>query len=207
MARKKSVKLAAKRFRGNVQEITNFFQQTSGLPATHHIWCTEYAIIRLYREFEIMMLSTLVGAINNDNATLSQTLGFNFPKHMSEDVCTYLIIGTGYFDFKGRDGLIQIVKSFVPDTHYLSNILKSPQYKDSLEKLSALRNFATHDSNKAKKSATKATQSERFGSVGTWLKREERFEILCDNLTKLAHDIEKNPHIRHLCKEVGATRG
>lgn len=42
------------------------------------------AIIRLYRAFEILMLDALVGAINNDTETVSNTLGLiNFAAHES----------------------------------------------------------------------------------------------------------------------------
>ena len=191
MPRKKSVKLSAKRFIEAVDRIQEFFDKTSGLQEEIHSWCTEYAVIRLYTEFEVMMLSALVGAINNDTATLSQTIGFDFPRHLSQDVCTYMIVGTGYFDFKGRDGLIQIVKQYVPDTHYLVAIVKDPDYKDSLEQLSALRNLAAHLSNKAKKAAVKAIGGEKIGSAGKWLRRQERFKSLCDSLKKLARDVDR----------------
>jgi hypothetical protein len=191
MPRKKSVKLAAQRFSEAADIILEFFEKTQGLQEEFHSWCTDYAVIRLYFEFEVLMLSTLVGAINNDTETLSQSLGFDFPKHMSQDVCTYLIIGTGYFDFKGRDGLIQLIKAYVPDAHYLVAIVKDAQYKDSLEQLSALRNFAAHQSAKAKKAAIKAIGGERIASSGSWLRRQDRFKTLCESLKKLAHDIEK----------------
>lgn len=191
MPRKKSVKLSAQKFAEATDNIFDFFEKTEGLQEDFHAWCTEYAVIRLYWEFEVLMLSTLVGAINNDTDTLSQSLGFDFPKHMSQDVCTFLIIGTGYFDFKGRDGLIQILKSFVPDSHYLCGIVKDSQYRDALEQLSALRNFGAHQSAKAKKAAIKAIGGERIGSAGSWLRSQGRFKKLCDSLKKLARDIEK----------------
>jgi hypothetical protein len=191
MPRKKSVKLAAQRFIKATEEVLDFFQKTAGLKEEFHSWCTDYSVIRLYQEFEAMMLSALTGAINNDTTTLSQSVGLDFPKHLSEDVCTYLIVGTGYFDFKGRDGLIQIIKSYVPDSHYLVAIIKDPAYKDTLERLSALRNFSAHESKKAKKAAVKAIGGEKLGSAGSWLKRQDRFLNLCSSLKALAHDVEK----------------
>jgi hypothetical protein len=191
MPRKKSVKRAAKHFIKQTDKVVEFFQRTKGLQADYHSWCTEYAVIRLYGEFEVLMLSTLVGAINNDTETLSQSVGFDFPKHMSQDVCTYLIIGTGYFDFKSRDGLIKVIREFVPETHYLCEVVKNSAYKDSLEQLSALRNYATHQSTKAKKAALKATGADRLKSAGVWLRGQDRFIGLCDTFKKLANEIEK----------------
>jgi hypothetical protein len=195
MARKKSVKKAAEKFIKAVEEIEDFFQGTAALRENLTIWCAEYAVIRLYCEFEVLMLSTLVGAVNNDSTRISQMTGFKFPKHMSEDLCTYMIIGAGYFDFKGREGLLQTAKKYVAEDHYLYPILKDKKYKAPLEQLSALRNFVSHRSEKAKKAAIKATEAERLKSAGAWLRKQNRFEELCKSIKKLAQSIErKAPH-------------
>lgn len=191
MPRKKSVKLAAQSFAESVGSIYEFFDGTKGLQEEFRSWCADYAVIRLYLKFEKLMLSALTGAINNDTDTLSESVGLNFPKHLSQDVCTYLIIGNGYFDFKGRDGLIQTVRKFVPENHYLVGIIKDAQYKDALEQMFSLRNFAAHRSEKSKKAAIKAIGGEKIGSAGSWLRRQDRFKNLCDLLKKLASDIEK----------------
>ena len=118
MPKKKSIKLSAQRFQTAADEVAEYVAKTAGLKDEFHTWCVDYAIIRLYRAFEVLMLDAIAGAINNDARTISSTVGFDFPTHLSIPVCRYLIVGTGYFDFKGRDGLIATVKEFVPDTHY-----------------------------------------------------------------------------------------
>lgn len=136
------------------------------------------------------MLDTLVGAINNDTATVSAQKGITFPKHLSDEVCEYIITGGGYFDFKGRDGLIKLLKKFVPDTHFLPSIVKKAAYKSDLEQLSTLRNFAAHDSAQSRRAAKEATGQERLRSAGAWLKRQGRFTKLVESLKKLADEIE-----------------
>lgn len=190
MPRKKSIKKAAKIFTDAAKEVHDFFDKTSGLKEDYHCWCTDYALIRLYREFETLMLDALAGAINNNASTISSTAGFDFPKHMSESVCRYLVIGTGYFDFKGRDGLIKTVKEFVPENHYLVTIVKDAKYKDALERLSALRNFSAHNSEKSKSAAINAIGGEKIGSAGSWLRKQDRFKNICESLKELAADIE-----------------
>jgi hypothetical protein len=190
MPKKKSIKLSASEFRNAADEIQAFVEKTEGLKDEYHNWCADYAVIRLYREFETLMLDTIAGAINNDVATISSKVGFTFPTHMSLAVCRYLVIGTGYFDFKGRDGLIAIAKEFIPDNHYLVDILKDAKFKDELEHLSALRNLAAHESEKARSAAIKAIGGEKIGSAGSWLKRQGRFKMLCDTLKALADEIE-----------------
>jgi len=153
-------------------------------------WLHNYAVIRLYREFEGLMLSTLIGAINNDTATLQETTGIEFPKHLTDEICEFLITGTGYFDFKGRSGLIKTIKSFVPEAHYLLTAVKKPAYRPALDQLSALRNFAAHESYPSKRAALEAIEGERIASSGAWLKRQGRFATLVASLKALATEIE-----------------
>jgi hypothetical protein len=191
MPKKKSIKLAAKRFVSRIEEIEKFFANTVALQDEYNEWCADYAVILLYREFEGLMLKTIVGAVNIDTETLFESSGVKFPKHLSEDVCTYLVIGTGYFDFKGRDGLLKTIRKFVPKTHYLYTTVKNAKYKDALEQLSALRNYAAHDSEGAKRAVLLATKAAKIGSAGAWLRVGGRFEDIASSLKKLAGRIKK----------------
>ena len=136
------------------------------------------------------MLTSLVVAINNDTTTISSRAGLDFPKHLSDEVCEYLVVGTGYFDFRGRDGLIREVQKFVPANHYLVPIIKKPQYKTSIERLCALRNFAAHGSAVAKKSAMASVGVHRMATAGAWLKGQGRLQAIVAPLKLLAADIE-----------------
>jgi len=191
MPRKKSVKHSAQVFRAAANDITTFLTAASvGQTDQHVSWLHNYGIIRLYREFESMVLDALVGAINNDTATVSGTTGINFPKHLTDEVCEFLITGSGYFDFKGRSGLIKTLKGFVPANHYLVDTIKRKTYEDALERLSALRNFAAHESAPSKRAALKAIGGKRIESSGAWLKRGGRFQTIVDRLKALAAEIE-----------------
>jgi hypothetical protein len=191
--RKKSIKLAAQNFRSNVDEIIQFTTRalrSAGLTDQDQSWCFDLAIIRLYREFEDLMLSCLVALINNDSTTFSQHKRREFPKHMNVEICEYLICGDGYFDFAGRDGLIKTIKNFVPSNHWLPKIVGDAAYRGTLEKLSALRNFAAHDSSVSKKRALQAIGQQRMSSSGAWLKKQNRFTAICNSLKDMAQKIE-----------------
>ena len=193
MPRKKSIKKSAQEFKLQADAISTFLMTVSlNLSEQHISWLYNYAIIRLYREFEILMLHVLIGAINNDTTILTSTTGISFPKHLSDEVCQFLIIGTGYFDFKGRDGLVKTLKKFVPDDHYVMTIVKKSDYKDALEKLFALRNFAAHESVPSKKAVLNALGQKRIHSSGAWLKQKCRFDTIKDKLNDLASEIEQN---------------
>lgn len=191
MPRKKSVKHSAQLFRKAADDIVDFLARVSANQSDQHVsWLHNYGIIRLYREFEVLVLDALVGAINNDTATVSATTGIEFPKHLTDEVCEFLITGTGYFDFKGRSGLIKTLKEFVPANHYLVTCVKKVAYTDALERLSALRNFAAHESAISKRAALAAIGGQRIESSGAWLKCEDRFQAIVDHLKTLATDIE-----------------
>jgi hypothetical protein len=190
MPRKKSVRLAARWFQSKADELAAFASNASShLSAEHQSWAYEYAIIRLYREFELLMLEGIVGAINNDTETFSSNVGIPFPTHLTDEVCEYLVLGAGYFDFKGRDGLIRQLRRFVPETHYLVTLARKIKYKKSLEQLSGLRNFAAHDSYQSKKAALEAVGLDRIGSAGSWLKRQGRFEQIVLRLKELSQEL------------------
>lgn len=191
MPRKKSVKRSAQDFRAAAVEITEFLATASNGQTDEHVsWVHNYAIIRLYREFESLVLDALVGAINNDTGTISSTTGVKFQTHLSAKVCEFLITGTGYFDFKSRDGLIQTLKKFVPKTHYLVTTVKKDDYKHALEQLSALRNYAAHGSDQSKRRALNAIGGKGISSSGAWLKRESRFQIIVDRLKAFATELQ-----------------
>jgi hypothetical protein len=193
MPRKKSVKHSAQVFCNAADDIAEFLTKISANQSDQHVsWLYDYGIIRLYREFESLVLHLLVGAINNNTATISATTGIEFPKHLTDEVCTFLIKHTGYFDFKGRSGLIKTLQKFVPDDHDLVTSVKKNVYKQAIERLSALRNFATHESPTSKRAALTAIGGKRIGSSGAWLKREDRFQTIVDSLKSLATEIERS---------------
>lgn len=191
MPRKKSIKGSADWFISCADEIETFLSTVSqGQTAEHISWLHNYASIKLYRIFESFVLDCLIGAINNDTAALSGKSGITFPKHLTDEVCEYIITGQGYFDFKGRDGLIQVVKKYVPDTHYLLVTIKQQKYKEGLEHLCALRNYAAHESFKSKKAALDALGANRIGTTGSWLKRQGRYVWLSGKMKDLAAEVK-----------------
>lgn len=191
MPKKKSVKKCSQQFRDHADEVVEFAKESdAALGKKHTSWAYDYAVIRLYREFESLVFDALVGAINNDTSTISSRTGYSFPDHLNQDVCRYLIVGSGYFDFRGRDGLIKTIKGFVPDDHYLLTVVKKQNYKLALERLTGLRNFAAHASQQSKNSALAATSQERMSSAGAWLKVQNRLPELVNRLKELAQEIE-----------------
>ena len=176
-----------------MDEILAFTQRANAGPSLTDMdesWAHDLAIIRVYREFEDLMLSCLVALINGDSTTFSAHKKRDFPDHMNVEVCEYLICGDGYFDFAGRSGLISTIKKIVPAAHWLPTIVSDAAYRAALDKLSALRNFAAHDSAVSKKRALEAIGQERMSSSGAWLKKQNRLDVICASLKAMPQRIE-----------------
>jgi len=189
--RKKSIKKAAEAFEKDVEAMKEYLDAICEIDLSDEevTWCHDYAIIRLYRVFEGFILSSLVASINNDTKQLAASTGVEFPKHLTDEVCEYIIVKDGYFEFRGRDGLIKTAKRYLPETHFIVTHIKKATYKDALERLSGLRNFAAHESPTSKRAALKAIGAKRLSASGAWLKKQERFKKLADKLCVLTKDI------------------
>lgn len=193
MPRKKSGKKAAREFRSTVTRIEVFTREieAAGLGDRAVTWAYEAALIKTAVAFEHLMLHCIVTAINNDTKTISDQTGIAFPKHLTDEVCEYLVTGGGFFNFRGRNDLIKTVKGYVPDDHWLLGAVKQIRYKEPLDKMIALRNFAAHESPASKRKALQTIRIKRIGSAGAWIKRQRRFFDITSALRKLACDIEE----------------
>jgi len=191
MPRKKSVRSAAEKFIERSDALSDYYANAvaAKLSDQEATWAVEAAIIKLSVYFEHLMLEALVGAINNDTTTVSSSVGIPFPKHLTDEICEYLVTGGGYFDFRGRDGLIKLLRRFVPEDHYLLQAVSRQKYRIALERVVALRNLAAHESRKGKAAARIAVNG-NVASAGAWLKRAAtRFNDINARLKELAEEI------------------
>ena len=192
--KKKSFKKSADWFKTQLQEVVSYTQDidsTTGLLEKNIRWCYSFAVIQAYKAFEEFMLDCLIAAINNDHKPLEERTGVNFPKNLSVSICEYLIVGDGYFDLKGRDDLIRNIKRYVKEDHFLLKAIKHSSYKEALNQLFTLRNFAAHKSNIAKEKVRKVIGQERIESSGQWLRVENRLGKIIKKLSNLADEIHR----------------
>ena len=192
--KKKSGKKAASDFRVAIDRIEKFLVDidASTLSDQSRTWAYEAAIIKTAVAFEKLMLRCLVTAINNDTTTIAEQTGVVFPKHLTDEVCEFLVTGGGFFDFKGRPGLIEKLRNFVPSDHWLVSVVKKPAYTVSFDRLIALRNFAAHESAVSKRTLGRAVGQARVRPAGVWAKTQCRLVLLLGNLRALANDLESS---------------
>lgn len=103
MPRKKSVRGAARAFSERVHALDGFYDAvlSSGLTDQQITWAVEAGLIKLSAQFEHLVLDGLVGAINNDTSLLTATTGVAFPRHLTDEVCEFLVVGRGYSISRG----------------------------------------------------------------------------------------------------------
>jgi len=197
LPKKKSVKKTARDFVERANELQQFCKKAepADLSDQEISWVYEAAMIKLHAAFERMVLHSIVGAVNNDTRILSKVTGTRFPKHLTDEVCEYIVTSRRYFNFNGRDGLIEALKLFLDDSHYLVKGIRDSAHKEALERLFALRNFAAHESAQSKRVALRAIGQARVRSSGAWLKKQSRYLTISTQLQKLAKVIEAGaPH-------------
>ncbi len=173
-----------------IEGFTEEINKSNSLSAQAVSWAYEAALLKTCVAFEHLMLECIVTAINNDSSTISAQTDIAFPRHLNHAVCEYLVTGGRFFDFRGRDGLIQKIKGYVPDGHWLLEAIKQRKYKDPLDRMIALRNFAAHESPASKRKALEAIEQKRVQSAGSWVKHNDRFLALTRALAALADDIK-----------------
>ncbi|MFD7763568.1 hypothetical protein [Streptomyces microflavus] len=212
--RRKSGKHAAQQFRVTTDDIRGYAEDVDrfGLMQASLNLAYDSAIIKTTVAFEKLMLESLIVTLNNDSTPFSKSTGVDFPKHIKQDHCEYLVTAGGYFDYSGRSGLLGEIKRFSGGpTHWLYDSVSKEAYYHPLELLLALRNFAAHESPQAKKkmksaifcwthnvksvkgdAAREALFAKAYApsSAGSWLRRQGRFEKILDSLDDLAHDME-----------------
>lgn len=178
-------------YRDELKAIVSYIDEIdgAGLPKQATSWAYEAALVKVAISIERLMLQVLLAAINRDSAALSAATSVTFPKHLPKQVAQYILIQDGYFDFKGRDGLLKTIRKHLGPTHPLYLTVKDPKYKSPLDRLIKLRNWAAHESEQGKRAAKAELGSSRVLSPGSWLKSQNRLRDLVAELDGLGVDI------------------
>jgi hypothetical protein len=83
-----------------------------------------------------------------------------------------------------------LLKQFVPDKHFLVTSVKKDAFKAHLEQLSALRNFAAHDSDVAKERSRTAV-GVKHSCAGSCLMKQDRLQGIIRGLKKLSAELRE----------------
>lgn len=192
MPKKKSGKRCTDRFLEELEQVALFLDHALTIKQDRMASeCFGFAVIWIYREFEKYILALLVHALNANTQHLATRINAKVPRHLTAELCEYLILGDNYFNFRAEGDLRAQVRKFVPDSHYLYVSLDKKTNRVTIDRLIAMRNFAAHQSKKSKERAKKAYSCKRMASAGAFLKKSsgKRMEDLLFGITELALEI------------------
>ncbi len=193
MANEVSIKAVVTKFDAKLVSILQFIALHKGDgKGVFVFYIYDYAVIKVFKDFEELLLSTIVGLINNEAPYIASSTGHNGTKSVRKKEAETLFIGNRYFSFNGQNGLLKQIKRFFPPNHWFINILSDTKYKSTFDILIPLRNFAAHSSKIAKKNAMTAVGIQQLGSSGAWLKVGSRFQNIIDDLKDISTRIKAN---------------
>lgn len=179
-------------FKSQVESLKGFLEESKMSMKAKDSYisnCYEYGIISLYKSFEMFMYRTILGCINHNSSYVSEHYKVDFGRHISDEMCDFILTKGGYFDFRGTDGLIKICKHHIGDMYGIVDIIKKDEYAKAIDKLVALRNYAAHNSNSSKERAKAVLKLKRIPPIGSYLKKHKTVEEIADKLCKLADEI------------------
>ena len=111
----------------------------------------ESVLLRLCANWESFVDEHLVDCVNVDPSRLEEFLGVLPPTHPSKNLCTALIYGDRYRDFRGFGELKGFSKRLLPDASNPFLQVTSSQAK-RIDEVYKIRNYLSHYSARAKRS-------------------------------------------------------
>jgi hypothetical protein len=144
----------------------------------------------LYRYFERFNLRVMISCLNHDHKHVQERYSISLGKHINDDVCEFLITKGGFFDFKGREGLLRVYGECIGKDHAVTNVIRDGTYKVAIEQLCAIRNYAAHNSEQSKNAAKKAFAVKSISSAGECLKQKRRLDSIIVSLVALANEVK-----------------
>ncbi|MBU0692168.1 hypothetical protein KKH18_10215 [bacterium] len=194
MPKKLSIKKSAEKFCNRSDELLEFITAFQPSKNPHVYMLYDLAIIKLCASFENFVERVIVGGINNDTSVFANATGIKLPKHLSDEVCFYLVEGGRYFDFRDFGDLVGKMRNqYLGKEHFSVKALESKtSFKITINRLFALRNLAAHESDQSRRCAQKALGKSYKPMPGVWIAGPKRFDSLVAELKEIAETIAKN---------------
>jgi len=193
MANQVSIKAVANRFLSECDELADYLQQQHrSFTGKFLSYAYDFAIIKLFKDFEELLLNSIVGIINNNAPYIQDAQGGFRKKSIVKSQAEMMFLRGRYFSFKGTNGLLNDIRTIVPQRHWITTILADTSYNSTFNVLIPLRNFAAHTSKNAKQKAIAAVGLSQLGQSGVWLRSSGRFDNIINDLRDIASRIKSN---------------
>jgi len=111
--------------------------------------------------WEALVENLLVDCLNQDSGQYSSFLNARLPKHIPREICSAMVTGLNYFDFKSVGHAQNIARKLLADRH---NPFKAISKTDSrkIDEFFAIRNYVAHYSGQAER-ALKQVYKNNYG--------------------------------------------
>lgn len=150
----------------------------------------DYAVIRLYKAFENFIFNIIVGDINQDSSQISDRFDVAFPKNLKKEICEFIVTKGNFFSLNGYGGLVNELNTYLGYGNDIYNVINKKKNKDTIMRLSALRNFAAHENSQSKKVVRTRLKIKRISSTGDWIRKQGRFEELANDVETIIKEIQ-----------------
>jgi len=134
-------------------------------------------VFHICANWEILVETLLIDCLNWDTSRFKEFTGIEIPKNVTREICTAIVLGRGYFDFRSTDNLRQIANEMlVPQFNPFKEIPKSNG--DKVDEFFKIRNYLAHYSDAARRSLKKVYRDnyglKTFRAPGEFLLAKDR---------------------------------
>jgi hypothetical protein len=193
MANQVSIKAVANKFISECDSLSDYLQQqNNNFTGKFLSYAYDFAIVKIFKDFEELLLNTIIGIINNQAPYIKVGHGGFRKKSIVKSQAEAIFLRGRYFSFKGANGLLTDIRTIVPSNHWITTILSDTAFNRTFSVLIPLRNFAAHSSKNAKQRAITAVGLSQLGQSGAWLKASGRFDSIINDLRDIATRIRNN---------------
>jgi hypothetical protein len=175
--KKKSPATSLAEYRGGIAKVRAFVTEAhaKGVNSAAIARCYDHAVLIAYRTFEAFVLDICIARINVDPSAFYDTVGVNFGVHITANQCAFLLVGDGYFDFRGHGGLVDVVRKVSGAESAMVAATKVAANRVAFEILAGLRNYVAHQSRQSHRAALPAMKKweparSNLGFAGVWLR-------------------------------------
>lgn len=132
----------------------------------------ESLLLRIHAHWETFIEDILIDCLNRDTSKYVEYTGFKLPKHVSRDLCSAILIGTKYLDFRSVGEVKKLANNILVDSYNPFKTI-SKTVAGKIDDFTKLRNYLSHQSFAAERTLMKMYKSryklQSFRSPGNFL--------------------------------------
>jgi hypothetical protein len=152
--RKASAKVSLDMFRKDLFAYEQLLQKVYAdathltLPEKRAIY--EAFVLKICAIWEALVENLLVDCLNQDSRQYSSFINTSLPKHIPREICSAMVTGINYFNFKSVEEVQKIARKVLVDRHNPFKAISNSNSK-RIDEFFKMRNYLTHLSGQAER--------------------------------------------------------